>query len=87
MSFRGINVNVLFRGKTRGILEAMVEEGYANSLSEAVRLTINSFGEKHFDENGKVAKKLDRIDQGINSGKRKKLTAKEAMGDYAKHLK
>lgn len=33
-----------------------------------------------------VNKKLDYIDKQIRLGKRKTLTPKEALGDYAKHI-
>lgn len=65
----------------------MVEEGYANTQSEAARLAIIQFGENHFDEVELVNKKLDRIDQDIKSGKRKLLNADQALGSYAKYVK
>ncbi len=80
-------MNVILRGRTKQILEDMVEEGYANTLSEAIRLAIINFGESHANEEGLVARKLDRIDKKIKQGKRKLLTAEEALGPYVKHLK
>ena len=80
-------MNVDFRGRTKQILENMVEEGYSNTQSEAARLAIIQFGEEHFNEVELVNKKLDRIDQGIKAGKRKLLNADHALGEYAKHLK
>ena len=80
-------MNVDFRGRTKQILESMVEEGYANTQSEAARLAIIQFGENHFDEVELVNKKLDRIDQDIKSGKRKLLNADQALGSYAKYVK
>ncbi|MFA5358125.1 MAG: hypothetical protein WC308_04385 [archaeon] len=80
-------MNVILRGKTKEIVESMVSEGYANSQSEAVRLALVNFGEKHLSETELVNKKLDRLDREISSGKRKLLTPKEALGKYAKHLK
>jgi len=80
-------MNVDFRGRTKQILESMVEKGYANTQSEAARLAIVQFGEEHFNEVELVNKKLDRIDQDIKAGKRKLLNADQALGEYSKHLK
>ena len=80
-------MNVTFRGRTKEVLENMVEEGYANTQSEAARLAIIQFGEEHFNEVELVNRKLDKIDQDIKSGKRKLLNADQALGEYAKHLK
>ena len=80
-------MNVILRGRTKQILKEMVEEGYANTLSEAIRLAIISFGESRIGEDELVARKLDRIDKDIKHGKRKLLTAEEALGAHAKHLK
>ncbi|MEK6972678.1 MAG: hypothetical protein AABW72_01395 [archaeon] len=80
-------MNVTLRGRTKEIVETMVNEGYANSLSEAIRMTIVDFGQHHLDEVGMVNRKLDRVDADIKSGKRKLLNSKEALGSYAKYLK
>jgi hypothetical protein len=80
-------MNVTLRGRTKQILETMVDKGYANTLSEAIRLTIIDFGETHLSEEELVSRKLDRIDREINEGKRKLLSAEEALGPYAKHTK
>jgi len=80
-------VNVILRGKTKEIAETIVEEGYANSQSEAIRLALVDFGEHHLNEAGLVNKKLDAIDLAIKTGKRKLLNASDALGDYAKFAK
>ena len=80
-------MNVDFRGRTKLILENMVEEGYANTQSEAARLAVIQFGEGHFNEVELVNRKLDRIDQDIKAGKRKLLNSNEALDSYAKYLK
>ncbi len=36
------------RGKALQILDQMVDKGYANTKSEAIRLVILDFAEKHF---------------------------------------
>ncbi len=79
-------MNVNLRGRARQILEVMVKEGYANTRSEAVRLAIINFGDKHA-EDLLVEKKLDKIDALIKGGKRKLLDSHDALGEYAKYLK
>ncbi len=80
-------MNVTLRGRVRQILDVMVEEGYANTKSEAIRLAIINFGEKQVGEEIRVKEKLDKIDNSIREGKRKVLGTKEALGIYAKHVK
>ncbi|MCR4335160.1 MAG: hypothetical protein NUV57_01335 [archaeon] len=80
-------MNIDFRGKTKQILESMVEEGYANTQSEAARLAIVQFGEEHFNEAELVNRKLDKLNKDIDEGKSKLLTPEEALGKYAKFLK
>ena len=80
-------MNVILRGKTKQIVENMVEEGYANTQSEAIRLAVVSFGEAHLNEVELVNRKLDTIDKEIVEGKRKLLNAGQALGKYAKHPK
>lgn len=79
-------MNVTLRGKTKHILEEMVKEGYANTLSEAVRLAIINFRETHEDEIDLVNRKLDKIDREIKEGKRKVINSKQALGRYSKYL-
>ena len=79
-------MNVILKGKTKAIAEAMVEEGYANTQSEAVRLALIDFGAHHMGEIELVNRKLDRIDADIKAGKRKLLNAGEALGNYSKHV-
>ena len=80
-------MNVNLRGKAKDILKTMVEKGYVNSMSEAIRMAIINFGEEHFNEVELVNQKLDKIDKEINQGKRKLISEKEALGSYAKYLK
>lgn len=80
-------MNVILRGKTKEILECMVERGFANTQSEAIRLAIVNFGERCLSETELVNRKLDRLDLEAREGKRKVLTAKQALGKYAKCLK
>ena len=80
-------MNIVLRGRTKQILESMVEEGFANTRSEAVRLAVISFGEEHFSEEELVNRKLDVLDGKIKEGKRKLLNADQALGSYSKYLK
>ena len=80
-------MNVILRGATKQFVEEMVKEGYANTQSEAIRLSIINFRQNRMNEEELVNRKLDRIDEQTRTGKRKLLNAKQAMGPYAKHLK
>lgn len=80
-------MNVNLRGKALQALEEMVAEGYANTKSEAIRLAILDFGRKNAGEVELVNRKLEKINKEISAGKRKLLTADEAMGRYAKYLR
>ena len=52
-------MNVTLRGRIRQILDSMVEEGYANTKSEAIRLAILNFGEEHINEEIMIKEKLN----------------------------
>ncbi len=80
-------MNVILRGRTKEILETMVEEGFANSQSEAIRMAIVDFGQHYLSETELVNRKLDLIDQGIKTGKRKLLGAGQALGRHSKYVK
>jgi Arc/MetJ-type ribon-helix-helix transcriptional regulator len=80
-------LNVILKGKAKQILESMVNKGYANSLSEAIRLAIVYFEKDYLSEEEKVNRKITKMDLEIQSGKKKLLNAKEALGKYSKFLK
>ena len=80
-------MNVILRGMTKQIVEEMVKAGYANTQSEAIRLSIINFRQNRMSEEELVNRKLDRIDEQVKTGKRKLLNAKQALGPYSKHLK
>ena len=80
-------MNVILKGKTKEVAETMVEQGYANTQSEAIRLALISFAEDHLSEVELVNRKLDRLNKEIEEGKRKLLGPEEALGKYAKLLK
>jgi len=79
-------MNVILRGMTKQIVEEMVKAGYANTQSEAIRLSIINFRQNRMSEEELVNKKLDRIDEQVRAGKRKLLNAKQALGPYSKRL-
>ncbi|MCD6229312.1 MAG: hypothetical protein J7K00_00730 [Candidatus Diapherotrites archaeon] len=79
-------MNILLRGKSKQIIDSMVEEGYANTKSEAIRMTIINFGEDYLNEIKSVNKKLDKLDKDIDSGKRKLLDVNQALGSYSRHV-
>jgi CRISPR/Cas system-associated protein Csm6 len=80
-------MNVILRGKTKAIAEVMVEEGYANTKSEAVRLALVDFGQHHFGEVDLVNRKLEKLNKDIAEGRSKLLAPEEALGKHAKFLK
>lgn len=80
-------MNVILKGKTKAIAETMVEEGYANTQSEAIRLALIDFEQHHFGEIELVNRKLEKLNKDIAEGKSKLLTPGEALGKYAKFLK
>ncbi|PIU22546.1 MAG: hypothetical protein COT14_00710 [Candidatus Diapherotrites archaeon CG08_land_8_20_14_0_20_30_16] len=81
-------MNVVLRGVTKEYLDIMVEDGYANTQSEAIRMAIVYFGKEHLNKEIElVNKKLDYIDAEAKAGRRKVLNSKEALGEYEKYLK
>ncbi|MEW6748887.1 MAG: hypothetical protein AB1295_04235 [Candidatus Micrarchaeota archaeon] len=72
----------------------MIELGLASSKTETVKLAILDYNEHHrietveqYIEDMMAIKKMQQIDKEIEEGKRKTLTAEEALGKkYAKML-
>lgn len=80
------DVNVVITGATEKILNKMIDDGYASTKSEAIRLAIISFGKSKQDiEIEMVNRKLDWIDEQVRLRKRKTLSPEEALGKYAKY--
>ncbi len=78
---------------TRQIVEDLVGTGVAPDRNEAIRMMIRHYNEHFgikpvgkFIEDELAIKRMQALDQEIESGKKKPLTAKEAMGDYSKYL-
>ena len=58
-------VNIILRGRVRDIVKTMVDDGYANSQSEGIRLAIVDFGKHYLSEEELVNSKLDRIGRAV----------------------
>ncbi len=80
-------MNVPLRGRAMQIVEKMVETGFANTKSEAIRLAVNKFGLDNFAEDELVRLKMDFVDAQVKEGKRRLLNSEQALGEYAKYLK
>ncbi|MFH1256998.1 MAG: hypothetical protein V1494_06955 [Candidatus Diapherotrites archaeon] len=74
-------MNVILRGKSKETLELMIEAGYANSLSEAIRLAITHFGKEHF-----VGEKSARLEKQLKESSLNALQSEDNSKDYLKHL-
>ena len=87
-------VNLRLEGFPEEILNLMVEKKIASNKTEAVRLALLHYNEhfgvkdmRQFIEDDLAVRKMRKIDAEIAAGKRKVLTAKEALGEkYAKML-
>ena len=55
-------MNVILRGKVKEIVESMVDLGYANSQSEAIRMAILNFGQRTFGE-----EELRLVNKGVKA--------------------
>ncbi len=86
-------LNLRLEGLPEEVLNAVVRMGVASNRTEAIRLMILHYNE-HYGiqpmtpkmEREALIRRIDEIDAEIASGKRKVLTAKEALGKYAKYL-
>lgn len=80
-------MNVILRGETKSILESMVNLGYANTQSEAIRLAILWFGKEQLSEDELVAKKMLQIHKEIKEGKMKTYSLEETIKNYPEFAK
>lgn len=89
-----MNITLKLQGIPEDIISEMLVKGIATNKTEAIRLAIMDYNEHHqlkqlneSDLNKLAVKKMQQIDKEIAEGKRKVLTAKEALGEkYAKML-
>lgn len=78
-------VNFDLGGDLEAYVLARIRAGYATSKAEVIRTCI--VRTKQEDEDKLAVRKMQQLSAEIASGKRKTLTAKEAMGEkYAKML-
>ena len=64
------NINIELRGYTDKVLERMVEENYAKTKSEAIRLALFEFDQLHgLTDDELYAVAAERITKRIESGK------------------
>lgn len=88
-------INLKIEGFPEEILAEMVGKKIASNRTEAIRLALLHYNEhfgiksmKQYLEDEMAVKKMQKIDAEIASGKRRVLTAKDALGEeYAKMLK
>jgi Arc/MetJ-type ribon-helix-helix transcriptional regulator len=80
-----INVHAKFSGVVAETIDAIIKSGRAASRTEAIRLAVMDYHDHHISKEEELDRlavaKMERIDAEIASGKRKVLTAKEAMGE------
>lgn len=87
------DVLVHLDGSVEETLKRLVEAGFFKTKAEAVRAGILELGKEYcvvktreelMDE--LAVAKMQKIDEEIKQGKRRVLTAKQALGKYAKFL-
>jgi len=78
---------------TRQIVEDLVQTGVAPDRNEAIRMMIRHYNEhfnikpmSRFIEDELAIKRMQTLELEIESGKKKPLSVKEAMGEYSKYL-
>ncbi len=72
------NINIELKGYTAEVVEKMLEDGYAKTKTEAIRLALFEFDQIHkLTEEELYAKATDKILKDIKSGKEK--TSKYVM--------
>jgi Arc/MetJ-type ribon-helix-helix transcriptional regulator len=87
-------INIKLEGFSEDILNQMVNLGIASNRTEAIRMALLYYNEQHhikkieqYIEDQLAVRKMQQLDEEIDEGKRKILTAKEALGEkYAKML-
>jgi len=85
-----LDIHAKFSGDVAETIEMMISRGRAASKTEAIRLAVIDYREHHLSqeiEDELAVRKMQKIDEEIAKGKRKVLSAKEALGEkYAKML-
>jgi len=85
-----MNIHAKFTGDVAETIDMIIARGRAASKTEAIRLAVLDYREHHLSEEMEdelAVKKMQKIDKEIAKGKRKVLSAKEALGEkYANML-
>ena len=85
-----INIHAQFRGVIAETIEQMIQSGRAASRTEAIRLAVLDYGERHLSDeklDRLAVRKMQRMDDELKEGKRKLISSKQALGKYSKLLK
>ncbi len=82
-----MNVHVRLTGDVAKIVEQMIKRGRAASMTEAIRIALLDYNQRHLSREELLdylaVKKMQQIDKETKEGKRRVLNAKEALGKYA----
>ncbi len=85
-----MNITLKIGGFPEEVINEMLAKKIATNKTEAIRVAIMDYNEHHQLKRLSeplAVKKMRQIDKEIKEGKRKVLTAKEALGEkYAKML-
>ena len=86
-------LNLKIEGLPEEVINELVERGIASNKSEAIRLAILHYNDhygikpiKEYLEDELAVRKMQYLDEQIAKGKRKLISAKEALGKYSKLL-
>lgn len=88
-------INLKLEGFPEEILNLMVERKIASNKTEAIRLALFHYNEhfkikemRQYLEDELVVRKIQAMEKDVKQGKKKMLSAKEALGEeYAAMLK
>ena len=80
-------------GAVEETLNLLLEAGFFKTKAEVVRTGILKLGEQYHSVKTReefldelAVKKMEQLDEEVKKGKRKLLTAEQALGKYAKYL-
>ena len=85
-----INIHAQFKGVIADTIEEIIQSGRAASKTEAIRLAILDYRERHLDKEAELdrlaVKKMKCIDKEIEQGKRKVLSEEDIQKKFP-HLR
>ena len=86
-----INIHAQFKGIIAETIEDMIQSGRAATRTEAIRLALLDYRERHLSKSEELDRlavaKMQRMDKELQEGKRKLISKEKALGKYAKLLK